>query len=351
MNLIITAKMGNGTIQAKLEPLARIEKVANIYFLRKTAGPEIPKVKYIVLPAICKISIFNLILTPFLLSYYTVKLRASYIISYHIIPYAFIASIASLLTRKPYFVCQTGLLVQKEVEKKWLWFVLKKVLLGAKKFCVPGNNSYAFWNGKGIPASNIQILHSSIDTDKIRPRSFCAREYDFIYIGRIAWEKRIDFLIKAFSALVSKYPKIKLLIIGDGPLLIKIKDLVNELRLVDHIHFAGYQTEVLPWVQKAKFIVMTSETEGLPCSIMEGMSAGLIPVTTNAGNLQDIVINGDTGFIVEKDDVVGFANAMDFLLEREEKELAGIRKRAREIIVRDHSHNSSLQAWERLLFS
>lgn len=348
-DLIITANMGNGTIQAKLEPLSRINSIGNIYFLRKKIGPTIPKVKYILLPSLCKISFFNIILTPLLLTHYTIKCRACFIVSYHIIPYAFFAAIASFVTGRPYFVCQTGSLIQCLAEKKLLWVFLKKVILKSKKLCVPGTTTFDYWKAKGIPVSKMCIIHSTIDTHKFSPEPFNGRLYDFVYIGSITPEKRIDFLLKAFASVCCRHPKTKLLLVGDGPLLESMKELSSLLNLNKNVFFAGFHQNVLPWLNKAKFIVLVSNSEGLPCAIMEGMSVGLIPITTRVGNLPDIVINGKTGFCFEKDDIENLIRHMDHLLLSKPREIEPMRQNARRIIIEQHSHNFSIEKWKVLL--
>ena len=349
INIIVTAKMGNGTIQAKLEPLSRIEKIRTIYFLRKAKGPDIPKVQYIILPSICRVKLFHLILAPLYLIYYSYRYNVSYIFSYHIIPYAFFASVASFICRKPYFVCQTGLLIQKKAENFLFWLILKRVLLRARKLCVPGYYSRNFWEKMGIPLSKVLILHSTINTDKYQPVPSMEKTYDFIYVGRVSWEKRLDFLIKSFVSVVKTHPLAKLLIVGDGPLLTNMKNLVDSLNLNNNIYFVGYQFDVHAWLNKSKYIVLTSETEGLPCSIMEGMSAGLVPLTTNVGNLSDAVIDGVTGYLVEKDDLEGFAGKMRMLLTKDSKETKLMRVKAREKIIENHSYNYATHQWAELL--
>lgn len=349
MNLIITAKMGNGTIQAKLEPLSLLDEVSNIYFLRKYSGPDIPKVKYLILPKICSYSLFNILLTPLLLVFYTLKCKAAYILSYHVIPYAFFASFASFFSRKPYFVCQTGLTIQTISNNKIFWFFLKRILMNSHFFCVPGTSSSNYWISKGISASKIKLLHSTVDTDKYQPHIIISKLYDFIYIGRIGEEKRLDFLINAFTKVVYKYPATKLLILGSGPLLSTIRQLVDKSQLQENVFFAGFHKDVTKFLNQSKFIVLSSNTEGLPCAVMEGMSSGLVPVTTDVGNLKDIVINNKTGFLIEKDDITGFANAMKFLVSCDQLQIDRFSEEARSIIVKEHSHISSVKLWKQLL--
>jgi len=351
MNVIVTGRMGNGTIQAKLEALNKVERISTIYFLRKYPGPAIKKVKYIILPRICRFAVFNVMLTPLLLSYYALKLNVSFIISYHIIPHAYFAAISSLITNKPYIVCQTGSLIQNKACKKWVWFFLKKVLFDAQKICVPGKISAQFWIEKGIPATLIENLHSTVDTDKYLSIPFDEREYDFIYSGRITVEKRVDYLLHAFSVVTAEIPDAKLLIVGDGEMKKTCESLTHKLKLSQNVQFVGHQNEILPWLYKSRFIVLTSETEGLPCAILEGMSTGLIPVTTSVGNLTDVVIHGETGYLVDKDNLDGYAKTMISLMNSSDEKNNELRLNARKIIQENHSHESSLSKWNNILLN
>lgn len=340
--------MGNGTIQAKLEPLSMINDVNNIYFLRKKIGPEIPKVHYLILPYICKYSVMNILVTPIVLAYYIYKYDCKYIISYHIIPYAFIASIASIITRIPYFICQTGLMIQSYSKNKILWFVLDYVIKKSKKLCVPGSLSKKFWESKDVPVSKILCLHSTINTEKYKSDDASTISYDFIYVGRFSPEKNLTLLIEAFDIVKKEFTKCKMLMIGDGPELCLVKNLSIANNVSSSISFMGYQDDVLSYLKSSRFIVLTSKTEGLPCAIMEAMSTGVIPITTDVGNLSDIVIDNVTGFLAVNNDANSFAFKMKSALKMNEESIIKMKNQARKIITDNHSHLSSITKWETL---
>jgi glycosyltransferase involved in cell wall biosynthesis len=279
-------------------------------------------------------------------------LKCAFIISYHIIPYAFFAAFASFFSKIPYFVCQTGSLIQNQSQNNVLWFFLEKIINRSQKICVPGNQSYDFWVSKGIHSNKVVKLHSTVDTHKFECCVNYRKQYDFIFVGRIAEEKRLDFLITAFNHLLKiTGKKTNLLIVGVGPLLSQTRALVRSLNLETRTTFTGFQEDVLPWLKRSRFLLLTSRTEGLPCAVMEGMSAGLIPITTNVGNLSDIVIDGKTGFCVEKDNVYGFAEKMADLLGMENDKLRQMQINSRNIIVDHHSYKSACVSWKKLILS
>lgn len=341
--------MGNGTIQAKLEPLSSVDKISKIFFLRKEAGPIVNKVQYLVLPKICKYSIFNLSITPVLLIYYTIKHNARFIISYHIIPYAFFASIASFLTGRKYIVGQTGSEIERFSERRPFWLLLSMVLSRADKILVPGNKSLNHWYRKGISDDKLIILHSTIDTDKFVPSKSSANTYDFIYVGRFDEEKNLEFLLMNFSKLCHSNPTLNLLMVGDGSKSQTLYTLVSSLGIARNVHFVGFHENVLPFLYEAKYILLTSIMEGLPTSIMEGMSAGCIPVVSNVGNLSDLISHGENGFLFESNDNDNFLEIMRYVIQLPDNQFENISSKAREKIISNHSHQSSIPKWNNIL--
>jgi glycosyltransferase involved in cell wall biosynthesis len=348
--VIITAKMGNGTIQAKLEPLSQMELIDIVYFLRKEAGPVIPKVEYILLPKSCRYPLIHLLITPFILSYYTILKKADLIVGYHFIPYAFFAYVASLITRRKFVVCQTGTYIQRYSNRKIHWAWIKYLISKAYRFCNPGKSSFEHWTNKGVPKDKLIILHSTVDTTKYIPSNI-EPNYDFIYVGRFSPEKRVDLLLNAYSQVIEKYPLSKLALVGGGRDVELVTKLVNDLNLNDNVFFMGFQKNVLPYLHQAKYIIISSDSEGLPCSIMEGMSCGLVPISTNVGNLSDLIIENFNGFLVAKGSITGLSNSMMKALELPRKDYLDFSERCRELIVEEHSHTNSIKKWSEIINS
>ena len=347
MILLATAKMGLGTFEAKFVPLSRVEQVTNIYILRKHKGPNISKVKYILLPKICNYKLLNIIIVPFLLAYYTKKINADLILSYHTIPHAFFAFIASKLTGKPYNISQTGLYIQKYSDNKIFSPFIKFIFKNANFINVPGQNSKKFWVNKGIRKEKIFTLHSTINTDIFKP-NYNYKEYDFIFVGRLNYIKQIELLIYAFYRLQKEVPKINLSIVGIGPELISLEQLVNELYLQNKVTFEGFQKNTKEWLNKSKIFVMTSKSEGLPCALMEAMACELLVIAPDVGNVTDILIDNETGYLLNDTNEYTIYNKMKkTLLTYNNTE--DIRKNARKKISEEHSFQSAIKQWESIL--
>ncbi len=148
----------------------------------------------------------------------------------------------------------------------------------------------------------------------------------FIAIGRFVDKKAPYNLILSFLKVIEKFPKTKLIMAGDGPLLDTCKNLVKYFRLEANINFVGvispekyreYLSESLAFVQHS-VTAENGDSEGTPVGIVEASAAGLPVISTGHAGIPDVVIHGKTGLLVEEHDVDGMAENMIKLLENPE---------------------------------
>jgi glycosyltransferase involved in cell wall biosynthesis len=348
MNIIVSAKMNPGNFEPKFYPLIELDEVSNIYVVRKEIGPKMKKVQYIILPWICKYSLFNLIITPILLLYHTWTLKVNLILSYHIIPHAFFAAFAGFVANKPYIIAQTGNKIELYSHKSKLFFYLVKIIIDKSEyFNVPGNSTKEFWAKKGINNDKINVLHSVINTEKFKPNlELNASKFDFIFIGRLVKLKRVDLIIDSFSNVVKKFPNSSLKIVGQGPELYILKKKVKKYNLESNVNFQGYSRDINRLLNCAKIFVMASESEGLPVAMMEAMACELLVVMPDITNISQTVIHGETG-ILHHNTVDDLTEKMLYSLSNYKK-FDHIRKNARYKILNDHSIESAKVKWEKV---
>lgn len=340
--------MGPGTLEAKFIPLSRMDEVDRIFILRKFTGPQIPKVKYIILPKIFRFSIIAVLFSAFILAFYTKKVKADIILSYHFIPYAFYAFIASSITGIPFVVAQTGLRIQSVAlnvfYKPWIRLVIKKAML----LFVPGSKSKSFWLKYGIHKSKIKVLHSTIDISHYKP-IIGEKKYDFIFLGRLAKEKNIPLLFDSFEKLKKSGILFKTVIVGQGNMEYELKEMVKSKHLEDEILFAGFQDDVVEWLNKSKIFLMASISEGLPTALMQAMACELICVSSNVGNIPDL-INEETGFLYDNQDSIELLKTLELLLNKRNNFKFQMRN-ARKLVVEKHSHESAMEKWKTIFKS
>lgn len=191
----------------------------------------------------------------------------------------------------------------------------------SKKFCnsvdgviAPTEKTRKLLSSYGV-TTPIRVIPTGIDFSPFDPKNYSKEEisdlkqsYDIspedpivLFIGRVAKEKSIDIIVKAFPLLLSKVPKAKLLIVGDGPEKQNLVSLASELGILDSIIFAGMQ----PWNTIGKFYQLgtifvsasTSETQGL--TFAEAMAASLPVVARRDESISGLIQDNYNGKLFE----------------------------------------------------
>ena len=140
-----------------------------------------------------------------------------------------------------------------------------------------------------------------------------------IAVGRLNREKHFDALIKAWRIVADQHPDWTLEIWGgNGALYESLKELIVHSRLENHVFLKGETPEITAKMAESSMIVSTSVTEGMPLVLLEALAAGLPIVTFNyMYGADEIVTEGENGFIVEEDDLETLAERIGRLITDE----------------------------------
>lgn len=348
MKIIVSARLKPSQIKYKIIPLAKSNRVDVIYLLRKEKGPEIEKVKYIVLPGICRLRLFNILLTPFLLAYHSHKKGVDLIVTYNFLPHGFFGFMASKLTGIPFNYSQIDTNTMEIVSGGGIkGKMILNMIRSAFFINMPGSKSKSFWVQQGIQADRINILHSTIDTDnEFVPATDVKKDFDFIYVGVLESRKRVGLVIEALSTVTNK--KWKFAIVGDGSEKDNLTNKVSELKLEKNIVFLGHQRDVKSLMARSRYFVLTSKIEGIPCAMMEAMACELIPIVTDVADISDVV-NQKNGFLLSGDPGISeLAEILEYALSNYNS-LAEMRSNARKTIIENHSYTSAISKWNSVL--
>jgi GalNAc-alpha-(1->4)-GalNAc-alpha-(1->3)-diNAcBac-PP-undecaprenol alpha-1,4-N-acetyl-D-galactosaminyltransferase len=142
------------------------------------------------------------------------------------------------------------------------------------------------------------------------------REDKLIYVGRFAWEKDPELLIRAMKHVSINYPNWTLEMAGTGPLLEPMKALVQDFSLEHNVRFLGNVSDVATLYKSASILVLPSVVEGFPNTLIEAMSFGLPTVCFSDIPYEDIITNRIHGFVVNKRTSEDLAEAIQFLIEK-----------------------------------
>jgi glycosyltransferase involved in cell wall biosynthesis len=137
-------------------------------------------------------------------------------------------------------------------------------------------------------------------------------------MGRLGQRKGTWDLLQSFALLTPQFPYLRLCLPGDGDL-DRARDMVSQLGLEEKVEIPGWvsgSAQDAIW-DKTDICCLPSYNEGLPGSVLEGMSAGLPVVSTPVGGIAEAVLDGETGFLVEPGDVQALTGALESLVTDE----------------------------------
>ena len=159
------------------------------------------------------------------------------------------------------------------------------------------------------------ILYNVIDAEEVYRKAAQDKNeynYDIVYVGRLTPQKNPQRLVEVLTGIEKKYPGMKAAIVGTGDLEAETKQKRQEFNAEECIDMLGYSSNPYKIVKSAKIMIMTSRWEGLPMCALEAMALGVPIVSTPTDGLKEIVENGKTGYLSDKDDVL-IAKCVDIL--------------------------------------
>lgn len=133
-----------------------------------------------------------------------------------------------------------------------------------------------------------------------------------LFVGRLTAIKRPDRLIEAMRLVLERHPNVVLAVAGEGGLLAETERLAAPLG--SSVRFLGWQSDIGDLFAAADFAVLTSDSEGMPVTLIEAAMAGIPSVTTDAGSAREVVLDGVTGIVTALDSAAvatGLARLLD----------------------------------------
>ncbi|MBY6276602.1 glycosyltransferase [Symbiobacterium thermophilum] len=176
------------------------------------------------------------------------------------------------------------------------------------------------------------------------------RHYVWLAVGRLEEPKDYPNLLRAFRHVRESRPDSRLLVVGSGSQGELLQALANQLGVADSVTFLGQRHDVAELMSAAESLVLSSKVEGLPLVLLEAAAASLPIVTTNVGGTSEVVIHGETGFLVAAENHMQLAKAMLTMmsLDGETRRRMGIRGRA--YVKANYDMDLIVSRWEQLYY-
>lgn len=157
---------------------------------------------------------------------------------------------------------------------------------------IPNGVPVGLFRADGVQRSH---LRRSLGIDPMAP-----------VVGTVAGfrpEKRLDLWLDAAVEIAARVPGAHFLLVGDGPLRPALQERASALGLKRSLHLVGSQKDVRGYLAAMDVYMISSDFEGLPVALLEAMATELPVVATRVGGIGEVVIDGETGVVVEPRDV------------------------------------------------
>lgn len=163
----------------------------------------------------------------------------------------------------------------------------------------------------GIDQERVRFIES-LSKDKN------ASPFNIISVATISPRKNQSMLILSLEQLVAANPQVRVSFVGTSPDEQYYQDLQGYIKtagLEPYVSFLGWRNDIPELLQASNLLVLCSYNEGIPQAVVEAMHAGLPVVATRVGGVPDAVVDGETGFLVEVDDVEGMVQKIQYLMQ------------------------------------
>jgi glycosyltransferase involved in cell wall biosynthesis len=137
-------------------------------------------------------------------------------------------------------------------------------------------------------------------------------------VARLAVEKDHSTLLNSFALIAAQLKDVSLVIVGDGPLIEPLKEEARKLNITERTYFLGFRTDISRLVSSFDVFVLSSISEGMSLTLLEAMAAKKPIVATNVGGNPEVVLNGESGLIVDAQNPSKMASALVRVLEDSE---------------------------------
>ncbi|MBC7509400.1 MAG: N-acetyl-alpha-D-glucosaminyl L-malate synthase BshA [Ferruginibacter sp.] len=169
---------------------------------------------------------------------------------------------------------------------------------------------------------DIEVIHNFVDVKRFNRKPVDAfkkliaphGEKIIVHASNFRKVKRVDDVVKAFLLINEKIPS-KLLLLGDGPERTPIEAAARDSNVSDAIKFLGKQEQMEDILPIADLFLLTSEYESFGLAALEAMAAEVPVISTNAGGLPEIIINGDCGYMSNVGDVADMSKNAILILQ------------------------------------
>ena len=199
--------------------------------------------------------------------------------------------------------------------------------------------------------SKIIVVHNTVKIPKeiVRYNKDC---FNVVFLGVLIKRKGIHDLLKAISILKEKnvLNQINFKIAGTGEEKLFLENLADTIDITEYVNFVGWVNDIekKELIKESQLLVLPSYNEGLPMSILEGISFGLPVIATNVGDIPEAVINGKNGFLINPGDIQSLASSLEKIILSGEKRWKEFSKKSKEIATEKFTNEKYFNIFKKI---
>ena len=208
----------------------------------------------------------------------------------------------------------------------WKYQIYKRIYSGASRYidaitAISNQTKNELVNEFEVSEDKISVINSGVDISQYPlkpgwPFGKPGESFPVIgYIGRLSHEKRVDILLASFAQVFKAIPEANLFIAGDGNQKTFLMEYAKGLGINERVKFWGWLSNPLDFYKMVDIFVMTSASEGLPWTILEAAASGIPIVSTKSGGINDVIQQGETGFLLDDSEPEHIVEAIISLLQ------------------------------------
>ena len=162
----------------------------------------------------------------------------------------------------------------------------------------------------GLPFGSVGSVPNGVPSRQPDPAPALAPAPVIGSLGRLTEQKGYDLLVRALPEL----PEATLVLVGDGPERAPLEALASGLGVAERLRITGWVAEAPRYLPTFDIFALPSRWEGMPLGILEAMHAGLPVLAVDVGSVADAVSDGDTGYLVPRDDLAAIQDRLGRLV-------------------------------------
>lgn len=210
---------------------------------------------------------------------------------------------------------------------------------------VRGSRARRYLGDQGF-GGRTHVIPGSIEA--FEPTNGQQPHYDLVFVGRMTEIKQPGQFLEIVALVQRHIPNVRAAMVGDGPLKDMLSARAADLGIEDCVDCVGQLSGAETMLARARVFVLTSRSEGLSIAMLEAMAAGLPVVVADVGELRDVVVNGQTGWLVSPGAIDEYAGRIVALLS-DEVLRCRMGQRARQVALQLASRENVARLWSQAI--